>query len=187
MASRSTRTGGGNYVEFFALTSAGGNVTFGSSLLAIDQIVSTTITGHEQTKDLKFDWAHDKDNATIRSFLTSYLPPQGATTSTKYEDSSVSSVNSGNYNLLVGCLAYGGVDADSKRLIKAAVIQLTGGDEKWEADKPTMIKFGGAAVQYEFPVVIPANKFSTSHLLAGTLTTLTAGGYGATLTSTKQA
>ena len=85
MASRSTRTGGGNKVEFFSLTSSGGNVTFGTSLLVIDQIVSTTITGHETTKDLKFDWAHDKDNATIRSLLTTYLPPQGATTSTKYE------------------------------------------------------------------------------------------------------
>ncbi len=85
MASRSTRTGGGNYVEFFSLTSSGGNVTFGTSLLVIDQIVSTTITGHETTKDLKFDWAHDKDNASIRSLLTTYLPPQGATTSTKYE------------------------------------------------------------------------------------------------------
>ncbi len=187
MASRSTRTGGGNKVEFFSLTSSGGNVTFGTSLLVIDQIVSTTITGHETTKDLKFDWAHDKDNATIRSLLTTYLPPQGATTSTKYEDSSVSSVNSGNYSLLLGVLAYGGVDADSNRLVKAAVIQLTGGDEKWEADKPTMIKFGGTAVQYEFPVVIAAAKFSTSHLLSPALTTLATGGYGATLTSTKQA
>jgi hypothetical protein len=187
MADRSTRTGGGNKVEFFSLTSSGGNVTFGTSLLVIDQIVSTTITGHETTKDLKFDWAHDKDNATIRGLLSTYLPPQGASTSTKYEDSSVNSVNSGNYTLLLGVLAYGGVDANSARLVKAAVVQLTGGDEKWEADKPTMIKFGGTAVQYEFPVVIAANKFSTSHLLAGALTTLAANGYGATLTSTKQA
>ena len=187
MATRSTRTGGGNKVEFFSLTSSGGNVTFGTSLLVIDQIVSTTITGHETTKDLKFDWSHDKDNAAIRGLLSSYLPPQGATTSTKYEDSSVSSVNSGNYSLLLGCLAYGGVDADGSRLVKAAVIQLTGGDEKWEADKPTMIKFGGTAVQYEYPVVIGSAKLSTGHLASPATTTLAAGGYGATLTSTKQA
>lgn len=177
---RQKRTGGGNHTELFALSSTGGNVSFATSLLSINQIISSTFSGHEQTKNLKLDLDHDLDSETLRGLFSTYLPAVGSADNTKYEDSSPGAVNTGDYTKLVGFLSYGGTSA-SKRVIKAGIGQLTGGDEKWEEGKAVKIKFGIEATVTEYPLVIATAKFNTGLISAGAITTISANTYGSTI------
>ena len=187
MAGKSKRIGGGNLAVLFALSSSGGNVTFGAVLTTIEQIVSTGFTGHFKTKNAVFDLSHDKDNKELRDVMNLYLPAQGGGDVTKYEDSTPSTVNSGDYTKLVGILSYGAADTENNVPVKISVIQLTGGDEKWDADKPVMIKLGGVATLVEYPVVVPGSAFST--IKVGTMATVTVAtnSYGCTVYASKPA
>ena len=179
-AVRSKRIGGGNSLQIFSLTSSGGNWTFNTELVAINQIIKTAMTGHERTKDLKLDIDHDLDSATFRAIFDTRLPAQGASDNTKYEDSSTGAVNAGDPTTLVGFIATGGVGTDGRRVMKVGVGQVTGGDESWEADKPVKIKFGITSVVADYPLVIGTAKFST-FLVSGALTTIAANVYGSTI------
>lgn len=185
MAGKSKRIGGGNLAVFFALTSSAGAVTFGAPLNSVEQLISTGFTGHFKTKNAVFDFSHDKDNKSFRDMMDTYLPAQGGGDVTKYEDSTPSTVNSGDYTKLVGVLSYGAPDSENNVTVKIAVVQMTGGDEKADADKPNMIKLGGVATLVEFPVVVPGSAFSTTKV--GTMATVTvaANSYGCTVYASK--
>jgi hypothetical protein len=173
------RLGGKNYVEFFSLTSSGGNVSFNTSQLANNQVFATTYSGHPKSKNLKIDLDSDFDSQAYDTLLQTYLVAQSSPETGIYEDSTPSTPNAGNYSNLLGIVCYGGVGTvDAKVKVAVGIGQITGGDFKTEANKAARTKVGFEFIQHEFPLVIAAAKFATTKVSDGALTTFAAGGTG---------
>lgn len=168
--------GGKNHVQFFALTSASGVITFGTSQLTNNQVFSVSYTGNPKSKNIKLSLDSDLGSAELDAMLQTYLVAQAAPETGVYEDNVASTPNAGVYSSLLGVIAHGPVNtATGKCKTFIGIGQIEGGDFKTEANKSTRTKLDFVGLPADYQVVIPANKFNSAKVSDGALTTLTTG------------